>query len=227
MKRETEDNRILEYVKCNEEQIWVGVRAPFDMPMVDMLNSSGYRVSSSHHHSYDVVWFFETLLDDVGNLGWKIVVDESLRLLREEGRLIIRMRHNGIPSYMLLKSFLGRHIGIRVAVEYERYDNETDLWTAVFQIKRLNYELYLKNDWTFAIMTLGKKVDNVVRFLKSVRDHEPINGGSEILVMGPRNEKYDEFDVKYLDLSPFRDDEYAEISKKRTPSSRRRPTRIC
>lgn len=215
MMREVEDSRILEYVKRGGEQIWIGVRAPFDMSTVDMFSSSNYRVSSSHHHSYDVVWLFETLLDDVGKLGWKLVVDESIRLLREEGRLMIRMRRNGVPSYILLKSFLGRHIGIQTAVEYERYDKESDLWTAVFRIKRLHYEQYLKSDWTFAIMTLGYKVDNVVRFLKSVRDHEPAPGTSEILVMGPHNKEYDEYDVKYLDLSPFRDDEYAEISKKK------------
>ena len=210
-----EDNsRILEYVKRGGKQVWIGRKTPFDMTAVELLNSTGYRVSSAHHHRYDVVWFYETFLDDVGKLGWKIVVDELTRLIGEKGHLIIRLRNNGIPSFALLKRFLGRHIGLNVEVEYEKYDHENDIWVAVFQVTRLQIEKYSASDWTFAVLTTGKKVENVVRFLKSIRDNE-LNGESEIIIVGPQDERYDEYTVKYIDISQFRDDEYAEISKKK------------
>ena len=215
MKREAEDNRILEYVKRGGNQVWIGVKAPFDMPTADMLGSSNYRVSSSHHHSYDVVWFFETLLDDVGKLGWKIVVDELIRLIGEQGRLIIRIRDRQVPSLPLLKMFLGRHVGIKAEIEYETHDELSDIWTVVFRITRFDIEKYSAKDWTFAVLTQGKKTDNVIRFLGSIREHEPKPGDSEILIVGPQDESYEEYGVKYIDKKQFRDDEYAEISKKK------------
>ena len=209
-----ENEKLLAYLKRGGEQIWIGTKSPFDMETVELLNSSNYRVSSSHHHKYDTVWFCETLLDDVGPLGWKIVVDELIRLIGRQGILVIRMRDNGIPSQPLLKKFLGRHIGIEAELDYEHRDKETDIWILAFQIVRVDVEQYAAQDWTFAVLTVGKKVDNVVRFLKSIRDYEP-NKNSEIIIVGPKNRKYDRYKVKYIDTAQFREKEYAEISKKK------------
>lgn len=209
-----EDKTLLKYVKLYGNQIWIGRKSPYDMDTAELLDSSNYRLSSSHHHRYDVVWFYEYLLDDVGKLGWRIVIDELIRLIKEQGYLIIRMRDNCVPSLPFLKKFLGRHIGIETDVEYEKYDKEFNVWTAVFKIKRFDIEKYEQKDWTFAVLTMGKKVDNVVRFLKTVRDYE-LTGDSEILIVGPQNKNYDYYHVKYIDFEQFRNTEYAEISKKK------------
>lgn len=205
---------ILEYVKHGGKQVWIGRLTPFNMTAVEMLRSSGYRVSSVHHHQYEVVWFYETLLDDVGKLGWKIVVDELTRLIAVEGRLILRLRNNQVPSFAMLKRFLGRHACLTAELEFESYDRIHDIWTVVFKIARKHMEQYSAQDWTFAVLTTGKKPDNVVRFLESIRRHEP-NGDSEIIVVGPQNERYNAYGVRYIDTSSFRDDRYAEISKKK------------
>ena len=214
MKNEIQDQTLIQYLNQGGQQIWIGTKAPFDMVTLDLLNSANYRASSVHHRKYDVVWFFETMLDDVGKLGWKILVDELIRLIGEEGRLIIRLWENRVPSGPLLKKFLFRRMGIETELEYEKLDRECGLWCFVFKIKRLNIEKYAADDWTFAMLTLGNKVDNVVRFLKSIRENDPRHD-SEIIIVGPENEKYDEYDVKYIGLDRFRDGQYAEISKKK------------
>lgn len=208
------DDMLLDYVRNSDKQIWIGYKPPFAMPSVDLAGSSGLRLSDSHHHHYDTVWAYEILLDEFGPLRWKIAVDEMLRLLQERGRLILRMRKDNRPSYIQLKSFLGRHLGVVATVKYEQYDKKNNVWTAVFDIRRLNFEQYLKKDWTFAILTLGDKEDNVISFLRSIRENEP-NGNSEIIVVGPQDERYDEFNVKYIDLAQFRDEDYAEIGRKK------------
>lgn len=209
-----EDNTLLEYVKKGGDQIWIGRKPPYDMVAVNLLNSSNFRVSNCHHHNYDIVWFYETLLDDVGKLGWKIVLDELIRLLKEHGNLIIRIHDNMIPSLAMLKMFLGRHTGLETKIAFERQDMESGLWTIVFDIKRMDIEKYSAKDWTFAILTGGKKVDNVEKFLKSIRKYEGRNR-SEIIIVGPENERYDVYNVRYIDVTQFRDDQYAEISKKK------------
>lgn len=215
MSKETEDPTMLEYLNKGGNQVWIGTKAPFDLVTLDLQNSSNYRAADIHHRKYDIVWFYETLLDDVGKLGWKIIVDEMIRLIGGQGKLIIRMRDRQVPSLPLLKMFLGRHVGIKAEIEYEKYEKTFDIWTVVFHITRFDIEKYSAKDWTFAVLTLGKKVDNVVRFLKSIRDHEPVPGDSEILIVGPQNENYDKYRVKYIDTKQFRDDQYAEISKKK------------
>ena len=98
MKNEIQDQTLIQYLNQGGQQIWIGTKAPFDMVTLDLLNSANYRASSVHHRKYDVVWFFETMLDDVGKLGWKILVDELIRLIGEEGRLIIRLWENSVRS---------------------------------------------------------------------------------------------------------------------------------
>lgn len=209
-----QDNVLLHYESEGKKQIWIGRKPPLDMPTADMAASAGFRLSNIHHHSYDTVWAYETMLDDLGQKGWKLALDEMIRLLKEEGRLIMRMRKDGRPSYVQVKGFLGRHMGVEVSVEYEWYHKPSGVWTAVFSIRRLDFAQYLRKDWTFAILTLGNKPDNVVRFLQSVREYEP-DGTSEIIVVGPHDARYDAFGVKYIELDQFRDDDYAEIGKKK------------
>jgi hypothetical protein len=63
-------------------------------------------------------------------------------------------------------------------------------------------------------LTSGKRTDNVIKFLDSVRKQDK-NNEYEIIISGPKNKKYEKYDVKYLEMSSFRDDEYAEISRKK------------
>jgi hypothetical protein len=108
---------------------------------------------------------------------------------------------------------LGRNINIKTDIKLE-YVNENAEYVIIFKIERLNIDKYNDNRWTFAMLTTGKKDENVLKFLESIRVNDKENK-HEIIISGPKKEIYDKFNVKYLDMSKFRDDEYAEISKKK------------
>lgn len=198
--------------KCN--QAWIGTRPPFGFHVIDLLNSTNYRVSPSQHQNYKIVWLYEHCLNDLKTSGWKIVLDEAIRLLNEEGLLVVRSSESKKLTTPMIKNYIGRHIGIEAYIEYEVQEKSTNTWTFVFRINRKNIEFYKNKEWTFAILTSGKKVDNVIEFLKSIRTFDK-NCVHEIIIAGPQNVEYDKFKVSYLDMSEFRDEQYAEISKKK------------
>lgn len=204
-----ENEFLLEIVKQHGKQAWIGGCPPFEMDIIDLESCTNFRLSPNFHHQYDVVWLYEKRLDEYHPLSWKIILDEAIRLLKENGILIVHIHQNRYMSVPLLKSFLGRHINLDVDVDYEKNDS-----IFVFKIKRLNFSKYSSNLWSFAMLTGGKKDDVVLKFLKSIRDNDPENK-HEIIISGPQKEIYDNYHVRYLDLSSFRDTEYAEISKKK------------
>ncbi len=204
---------ILKYLK-EERQVWIGKEPPYDMCTLDLLGASNFRASSAHHHKYNVVWLYEKLVDDIGATKWKILLDESLRLIGEDGFLIVKMRMCGNPTLPYLKSFIGRRYGIQASIDLEFQDIETEVYTIVFKIHRLNVEKYADDSWTFAMLTGGKKKENVLNFIKSIRDNEK-HRESEIIIVGPQDDEYDSYGVEYIDTNQFRDDRYAEISRKK------------
>lgn len=201
-------------LKIKEKQAWIGERSQFDMDEIDIFSSVNFRVSPSFHQKYKVVWFYEHLLSDTKYSHWKILIDEMVRLINEEGFLVIRTIQNSHLTIPLIKNFLGRKLGIDCYIEYEMEEKKTGVWTIIFKIKRYDLEKYKDTSWTMAILTGGKKVDNVVKFLESIRKQDQ-NNNCEIIISGPQNDKYEKYCVKYLDMSDFRDNEYAEISRKK------------
>ena len=211
------DEYLMRLAENKQKQAWVGTRPPFEMTPIDLLNSTNCRVSSKLHHQYTVVWFMEHMMCDIHPLSWKIALDEAICLLRREGKLIIRTKQNDHFTIPKLKNFLGRKIDISCEIDLE-YKFKDDTWILVFNITRNNYESYLSDSWTFAVLTNGKKEKNVLHFLESIKlAHEAYEKRNdiEIIICGPQNEKFDRYDVRYIDLGEFRDDCYAEISRKK------------
>lgn len=207
------NNKILEYVKKENElkQVWLGKNPQFDMDIADIENCTNFRLPPKFHGKYDNVWIFEKPLNEYHILSWKIVLDEAIRLLKENGKLVIRLYETSSFTIPMLKNFLGRRINIQTEVDYEYCEN--NYFTIVFNIKRLNFEIYQDKTWTLAMLTGGKKDEVVLKFLESIRNNEPQK--SQIIISGPKKEIYDRYDVEYLDMSKYRDDEYAEISRKK------------
>lgn len=208
------DEYLLGLVEGGGRHIWAGSKMPFSMHSIDILCSNNFRLSSSLHHQFETVWFYEELFDSTGRYSWKIVLDELIRLFKGEGKLVIRMRENETPSLFQVKNFLGRHLGIDCTMEYESCDEVNNIWTTVYSIKRKDIEKYDSEKWSFIMLTLGDKVDAVIKFIKSVRENEQKNY-SEIIIAGPKNESYNVYDVKYIDWTPFVDAKYPEICKKK------------
>lgn len=189
---------------------WVGKLPPLNMDVIDMESCTNFRVGPNLHGQYDVVWVYEKELQNYHVLSWKIILDEAVRLLKENGTLVVHMHQNRYTTIPMLKNFLGRNPNLDVDIEYE--SKESGIF--VFKIKRLNFADYQSNLWTFAMLTGGKKDDIVIKFLESIRKHDPKHK-HEIIISGPKKKEYDKYKVQYLDLSQFRDAEYAEISKKK------------
>ena len=205
-----DDKFLLNLVVQKAKHAWIGCRPPANMDAMDIESCANFRLSSNFHGQYDTVWLYEQELQNYHILSWKIILDESLRLLKENGKLVVHMHQNRYMTIPKLKSFLGRHINLQVYMVYE----SKDFSIFVFDIKRLNFKDYSSDLWTFAMLTGGKKDDVVIKFLKSIRNHDP-QKKHEIIISGPKKEIYDVYGVRYLDLSQFRDKEYAEISRKK------------
>lgn len=205
-------SKLLELTKKGK-QGWIGLRPPFPMDAMDMLNCTNYRMPAEYHGKYDVVWIFEHSFGNSKNNGWKIAVDESIRLLKENGKLIVRCIDNLNITMVAIKNYLGRHIGIEVSIDFEISDKCSSELITCFNIHRLNFKIYKNRKWTFAILTSGKKKGNVELFIRSIRKKE--KDKSQIIISGSHESDFDKYDVEYMDLSPFRDEEYAEISRKK------------
>jgi len=208
-----EKNRLMDFITKINRHVWVGMLSSFNMDTIDMESCTNFRLAPELHQKYDAVWLYEKRLDHYHILSWKIIIDEALRLLGENGFLVIRLQENKNFTIPMVKSFLGRNINIKIDIELE-YLNESAEYITIFKIKRLNIDKYKDNLWTFAMLTGGKKDENVIKFLESIRSNDKKNE-HEIIISGPKKEIYNKYNIKYLDMSQFRDEQYAEISKKK------------
>lgn len=189
--------------------IWLGNYPPYDTAMVNILHSSSYRLTQELHGKHKIVWFYETLLSD--NSAWKIIVDEMIRLIDFEGIIVLRFEQNNFLNIIEIKNYFGRSkILENVDIIYQKV--EQGIYSLALQIQRKNFNIYKNKLWSFAVLTQGNKIKNVVNFCRSVRTYD-IKNQYEILICGPYNEQYSEFNVKYLEKK-YRDN-FAEISMKK------------
>ncbi|MEW4451914.1 hypothetical protein AB1L30_04425 [Bremerella sp. JC817] len=209
------EEQLLDLVKNNQNHFWVGQHPPFDFATANITDSINFRLTPGHHHRYDVVWCYE--LDPATLVGnqYELLFDELLRLIGEEGKLVVRYSQSEHFTVIRLKHFLGRRYNTEISIESESQHN--GVFTTVFAVKRLNLDQYRRTDWSLAIITQGTRVENVVRFLESVRSADP-NFSHEIIVCGPENEAYEKYQVRYhsgpANGRPYRD-KLAEISRKK------------
>jgi len=189
----------------------------------DELDGS-FRLNSSHHHSYDFVE--ASHIDFSTRLNWRHELDEMIRLIGEEGYLSVRCGQSLELNILNVKNFLGRRLGIEATIENEnprwakkiinneKWSKEDYVTKTIFKIKRKNLEIYQDKKWTFAVLTIGNKVAEVVKFCKSIRDLDPFNV-HEILICGPKNEEYNKFNVNYLKNPRQYREEYSEVCAKK------------
>jgi hypothetical protein len=192
-------NRLLDLIKRPCRHIWVGHNPPFEMPTVDLDNSTAFRVSPALHQGWDVVWVYERFISDYES--WKLALDECLRLIGDTGILVLRYKtRRAAFSNFGLKNFLFRRHGYSVEMVWEDgVDTDSGyVATSVLRVRRPNLERYQPAPWTMAIVTQGTRVENVARFCRSVREQDP-DGQHEILVHGQPHQSYDSYDVRYVD----------------------------
>ena len=122
-----------------------------------------------------------------------------------------RYCENDNLTVVRLKRFLGRHPFAAVSVEFEDARRPGG-WLTSFRVRRSHLTEYASADWTLAVLTRGKKVANVVAFLRSVREQDP-GRRHELIVCGPGHPEYEPFGVRLHDR-PY-STEYGDICAKK------------
>lgn len=171
--------------------LWDGVLSVNNSALVDLRTCDAYRPPAIYNGKYDVVWSVEKAIDQQ---GWKLHVDSLLRLLRENGILVLRCVENFFISLPALKSFLFRKMGYQISQTFEENDGST--WTLAFDVHRTNFVAQADKTWTYSILTQGDKVEHVKAFCRSVRHFDKC---SQLIIVGPHNPEYLEFDTVLLD----------------------------
>lgn len=209
----------------NKENISIGKNSHDNSYDIANLNHENlFRLPASYHQKYKVV---DATEDDFStHINWRHELDEMVRLIGEEGLLKIRCGQNVNMNMLSVKNFLGRRLGLEVTIEEEtplwakkisnkeKWTKDDYITTTTFRIKRKNLEIYQDKSWTFAVLTSGSKVENVVKFCASIRKLDP-QTHHQILICGPRHESYEQYGVDYVsNLEKFRND-YAEICAKK------------
>ncbi|MDA9230946.1 hypothetical protein N9O56_00030 [Rickettsiales bacterium] len=202
------DSFLFKFAGKNKKQVWIGECPLVDSKICNILHSTNFRASPNLHQQFDCVWFYEDLLSSF--LGWKIIVDEMLRLLKLEGYLVIRFADNEYFTLPALKSFLNNNINIDATLFWEEYPKSPS--RAIFKIRRKNLSSYQSKKWTFGILAGKSREDNVIEFLKSIRSLDRDND-HEIIISGAQKSIYSKYNVKY-DSNKYSKN-YAEISKKK------------
>lgn len=205
-------NQISDLLKPEYSNIWLGKQGAFSMPMLELDNATNFRAGSHLHGKHDNVWLLETPLSDYP--AWELLLDEAIRLLKASGKLIVKYNASsktGFSNYGF-KQRLFRNPLLNVRLEYEER-LENNYFITVLTIERRYFEQYQNTAWSFAIITRGDRVSNVVQFCESIRQQETTTQ-HEILILGQPNAAYEPFNVTYLDDRCFRD-ELAEIAAKK------------
>ena len=187
-----ETSELLAIVATGQRQFWAGENTPFSFSNAHLWGSTNFRLSSGHHGHYDVVWYYEQLFSDLAPGQHLLMLDELVRLLGERGLLVIRYQQNRDLTVIQLKRWLFRRYGSTVRIKWEQAQN--GILTTIFELERKDISRYRDSSWTFAVLASGKRLDNVVRLLESIRREDP-DRNHQIIVCGAPHAAYQPFDV--------------------------------
>lgn len=191
---------IKEYlVNTTQDQIaWIGDSlAPISCTQVILNLSTNFRATPSHHNQYNVVFIFFRSIFEYYN-SWKLILDESVRLLNQEGYLIIRSQDNEYGTLFELKSQLFRNNNLGIELIKQNKDND-GFTISVYKLKKINIAIYNDKSWTIGILSNGKKenivLDLIFSLVKANHHHLPI----EFIIAGPeiQHEKLHGLSIKF------------------------------
>ncbi|WAV90763.1 hypothetical protein NB646_07900 [Oxalobacter aliiformigenes] len=161
---------------------WIGEYSPIRADEIAFQPMLNYRLSTTLHGMYDVVWIYEKELFSHDN--WELVYDESLRLLKKNGYFIIRLRDSLENAIFLLKSRLGRNPLLKVSLQYQEKLQDGSI-VCIFYINRLYFKNYKKRDWSVGIVHNGENNENIARLVYSIESIRPDDVCVEYLIAGP------------------------------------------
>lgn len=213
-------NQSYEFIKdylinTSEEQIaWVGDSlAPISCTQVILNLSTNFRAAPIHHNHYDVVFIFFRSIFEYYN-SWKLILDESIRLLNKQGFLIIRSQDSEYGTLFELKSQLFRNPNLDVELIKQNRNNDGFV-ISVYKLKKTKITFYSDKSWTIGILSNGKKENIVVELILSLIKANHNNLPIEFIIAGPKiqHEKLNGLSLKYTNSAI--QDELPRIAEKK------------
>lgn len=192
-----------------DTHIWFGRFPIVNADVIDFNKGTNYRVSPDLHGKYDNVWLYERPFNAFPQ--WELILDESLRLLKDGGSLIIRYHDNNIFAVYALKNKLFRSFvnSITLTEQITLSDGQT---VSIFKVKKLLPLNLNQNSWTIGVLSNGEKIDNLVKLFDSILNQKN-ERDIELIVAGPYSQILDKYNVHYV--CSEMPDKLARISEKK------------
>jgi hypothetical protein len=198
---------------------WIGRTSILDFVPLSIRDTHNFRFGPSLHGSFDNVLIIEDQLQHFGET-WPLILDESIRLLKSRGSLIIKFQQTHDINLVKLKRFLGCGLTFESKLLQQIPLGENN-FLCKFHISRLNLEQYTNRTWSFGIVSNGQRKDLLTKIIHSIESLGMKD--VQIMVAGPVQE---DLNVEFHNLDT--EDDLPRISdKKKLLVSNSRNTNIC
>jgi hypothetical protein len=163
------DQNLLDELMNTGPVFWAGKQAPvadFTASTRIVDSDFDFREAASRHGKFSAVYLLEY---DLGRFKqWPLIVDEALRLLKHgaTGTLFVRFIQSQFFSVFGFAAFLRRRRDFNITLEFQEFDPEGTFVYAL-RCKRLSTQPTLSTI-EFALITDGRRLDKVKRFIDSV-----------------------------------------------------------
>jgi hypothetical protein len=140
-----------------------------------------FRLPPALHQRFDLVFVVEKELGAIKQ--WPLVLDEALRAVRPGGIVVLRLIESGLLSIFQLANAIEKWTGGQ-HVLIDQISDDGRFLLAV-QLTHEQPRAASTTDFTFALITDGRKPGAVARFVDSVLALPSGPGSSEIIICGP------------------------------------------
>ncbi|EJL6655133.1 hypothetical protein NMS78_002875 [Vibrio cholerae] len=220
-KKDTVFYKLNEYLDVSKKTVWVGSRPLIQVASLNLEESTNCRAHAQNHGMFDLVLLIEKNIFQAYPNSWRLIVDESIRLLGKDGVLIVRTKDSIDGTLYELKSILGRNPNLNVSMIDQIQSNGETI--TIYSILRKYFDRYSSNSWTIGILSNGMKNENVINLANKClllsKSFE-----MEIIVAGPKIDELASIDkIKFIyensDDLPRISDKKSEIVRNSTKSN--------
>lgn len=179
---------------------WWGDQPPINAEIINFDGAVNARLDPRLHGTFDVVWLFEREIFSASN--WELILDESIRLIRQSGYLVVRYNERQDRTGFYLKSLIGRNPLLSVRLCYQENYSQTEK-VFILKIRRKMFDLYEKKDWTIGILYNGSRKENVNKLIRSIKQAKPPLLNIEIIIAGPEFDLCEDdrkFDIRFIQI---------------------------
>nr|AXL04865.1 hypothetical protein [Aeromonas hydrophila] len=206
-------NNLEKYIDLGFRRAWIGVAPLIDAESMPLNIATNFRAHRKHHQYYDSVWIIENNIFEKYEKSWLLIIDEAIRLIKDEGTLIVRTVDCHAGTLFSLKSHLYRNNNLSVTLLEQIKTSESSI--SIFNIKRRNILSYSDECWSFGILSNGVKNGNVINLVTKINEKASEAGKIvEIIIAGPEIDSLVEINnLRYININ--NSDNLPRISEKK------------